>query len=155
MMLPLTRQTQKRRSAYRSKCCIPHTTGIPPQSLITHKRPYAISSGLCSLPRCSPCAEADAAAELAPAVVVRCDGPFRHEHHWRGAGLAAPVFALRTRSSVGSGEFADIKQLVNICNVAGTPVTTPIPTKFPSQTPSPLPTLGESSHRWLRILRHV
>jgi 4-alpha-glucanotransferase len=52
-------------------------------------------------------------------VVVQCDGPFRHEQRWRGTGLAVPVFALRTRNSVGVGEFADIEQLADFCSAAG------------------------------------
>jgi 4-alpha-glucanotransferase len=36
---------------------------------------------------------------------------------WRGAGLAIPVFSLRTRASMGVGEFADLKVLVD-CAVA-------------------------------------
>ena len=59
------------------------------------------------------------AALVPPAAVVQCDGPFRHEHRWRGAGLAVPVFALRTRRSVGVGEFADIKQLADFGHAAG------------------------------------
>jgi hypothetical protein len=31
---------------------------------------------------------------------------------WRGAGVVVPVFALRTRRSLGSGEFSDIKVCV-------------------------------------------
>ena len=65
-------------------------------------------------------AAAEAEAALAPpAVVVQCDGPFRHEQRWRGTGLAVPVFALRTRNSVGVGEFVDIKQLADFCSAAG------------------------------------
>ena len=52
-------------------------------------------------------------------MVVQCDGPFRHAQRWRGTGLAAPVFALRSRTSVGVGEFTDIKRLVDFCSVAG------------------------------------
>ena len=65
-------------------------------------------------------AAGEAEAALAPpAMVVQSDGPFRHEHHWRGTGLAVPVFALRTRNSVGVGEFADIKQLADFGSAAG------------------------------------
>ncbi len=32
---------------------------------------------------------------------------------WKGAGVAIPVFSLRTQKSLGVGEFADIKELVN------------------------------------------
>ena len=59
---------------------------------------------------------------MPPAAVVQCDGPFRHERRWQGAGLAAPVFALRTRRSVGVGEFADIKQLADFGSAAGVPM---------------------------------
>lgn len=38
---------------------------------------------------------------------------------WKGAGVAAPVFALRSRRSVGCGEFLDIKLLVDICHGSG------------------------------------
>ena len=40
---------------------------------------------------------------------------------WRGAGVAVPVFALRSRRSVGVGEFLDIKLLVDICHASGPP----------------------------------
>lgn len=33
--------------------------------------------------------------------------------HWRGAGIAIPVFSLRTNNSFGIGEFNDIKQLAD------------------------------------------
>lgn len=55
----------------------------------------------------------------APALVVRNDGYFRHERRWRGAGVAIPVFSLRTKRSVGCGEFADINDLVDFCADAG------------------------------------
>ncbi len=38
---------------------------------------------------------------------------------WRGAGVAVPVFSLRTRSSFGIGEFADIKKLVDWAVLTG------------------------------------
>ena len=34
---------------------------------------------------------------------------------WRGAGVAVPVFSLRTRDSVGAGEFLDLLQLIQLC----------------------------------------
>ncbi|KAK9824488.1 hypothetical protein WJX72_010729 [[Myrmecia] bisecta] len=54
-----------------------------------------------------------------PAVVVRNDGPFRHEKLWRGSAAALPVFCLRTKDSVGVGEFADLKKLVDLCSATG------------------------------------
>ena len=62
-------------------------------------------------------ASSGAAAE--PVMLVRDDGPFRHEASWRGAAVAVPVFSLRTRDSVGVGEFDDIRQLVDLCHAAG------------------------------------
>ncbi len=35
--------------------------------------------------------------------------------HWKGAGVAIPVFSIRTDNSMGSGEFTDIKALVDWC----------------------------------------
>ena len=32
-------------------------------------------------------------------------------HYWRGAGVAVPVFSLRSENSFGVGEFADLKLL--------------------------------------------
>ena len=53
------------------------------------------------------------------AVIFRYDGFLRRELRWRGAGLAVPVFSLRTSRSVGCGEFADISEAVNLCNRLG------------------------------------
>lgn len=63
--------------------------------------------------------EVDQEERIAPALIVRDDGPYRHEKHWRGAAVALPVFCLRTQDSVGAGEFEDIKKLVDVCDVAG------------------------------------
>ncbi len=38
---------------------------------------------------------------------------------WRGAGVAIPVFSLRTANSCGTGEFTDIKLLVDWAKAAG------------------------------------
>lgn len=59
-----------------------------------------------------------------PVLIVRDDGAFRHEKPWRGAGVAVPVFSLRSRESVGVGEFADIKKLADLCSAAGWPSIT-------------------------------
>lgn len=46
--------------------------------------------------------------------------PFRYDVcRWRGSGVACPVFSLRTRDSVGVGEFLDINRLVDVCCLAG------------------------------------
>jgi len=51
--------------------------------------------------------------------VVHDDFHFRHKEHWRGAGVALPIFSLRTNNSVGAGEFLDLKKVVDLANVAG------------------------------------
>eukprot|EP00884_Botryococcus_braunii_P017590 jgi/Botrbrau1/4514/Bobra.60_2s0005.1 len=55
----------------------------------------------------------------APVLLVRDDGYFRHEDLWRGAGVVAPVFSLRTKNSVGAGDFCDLKILVDFCVATG------------------------------------
>lgn len=32
---------------------------------------------------------------------------------WKGAGVAIPIFSLRSNNSLGAGEFTDIKLLVD------------------------------------------
>ncbi|MCB2378501.1 4-alpha-glucanotransferase [Hymenobacter sp. BT635] len=45
---------------------------------------------------------------------VRADEHFRYPNgHWRGAGVALPVFALRSRRGLGVGEFPDLKLLID------------------------------------------
>ncbi|GLC39071.1 4-alpha-glucanotransferase dpe2 [Pleodorina starrii] len=55
----------------------------------------------------------------APTVMVRHDGYFRRDRHWRGAGVAVPVFSLRTAHSVGVGEFLDLIPLVDLADKCG------------------------------------
>ncbi|MBU1009274.1 MAG: 4-alpha-glucanotransferase [Bacteroidetes bacterium] len=38
---------------------------------------------------------------------------------WKGAGLAVPVFSLRSQESFGVGEFNDLKKLVDWCAITG------------------------------------
>lgn len=56
-----------------------------------------------------------AAGEHEPSLVVAEGGHFRHDHYWRGAGIALPIFSLRTRMSVGTGEFRDMRILIDFC----------------------------------------
>ena len=55
-----------------------------------------------------------------PALTIVHDGfaqlPFQH---WKGAGVAIPVFSLRSREGLGTGEFTDIKLLVDWAKLAG------------------------------------
>jgi 4-alpha-glucanotransferase len=39
--------------------------------------------------------------------------------HWRGAGVAIPVFSLRSKNSFGAGEFTDLKLLVDWAKKTG------------------------------------
>ena len=52
---------------------------------------------------------------------------FFYNKEWRAAGVAVPVFSLRTRTSRGCGEFADIKALADWCVVAGLKVIQLLP----------------------------
>ena len=44
---------------------------------------------------------------------VRHDDDYQHPDAWRGAGVALPVFALRSASGLGVGEFSDLNLLVD------------------------------------------
>jgi 4-alpha-glucanotransferase len=39
--------------------------------------------------------------------------------HWKGAGVSVPVFSLRSETSFGAGEFADLKRLADWCEKTG------------------------------------
>ncbi len=47
------------------------------------------------------------------------DGFIRLPDRWRGAGVAIPVFSLRSRKSMGIGEFADIRLLADWAHSVG------------------------------------
>ncbi len=46
-------------------------------------------------------------------VTILHDGFIRMQRTWKGAGIAIPVFSLRSKKGFGTGEFADIKLLVD------------------------------------------
>ena len=53
-------------------------------------------------------------------IKIHTDENFRFPvKHWRGAGVAVPVFSLRTEKSGGIGEFPDIKKLVDWAKLTG------------------------------------
>lgn len=58
---------------------------------------------------------AGSSSERAPSLVLADGGHFRHGRFWRGAGVAIPVFSLRTELSVGVGEFRDMRMLIDFC----------------------------------------
>ncbi|GJP48467.1 hypothetical protein CLOM_g7745, partial [Closterium sp. NIES-68] len=60
----------------------------------------------------------DTSARKPSIMIFVSDGHFR-ANPWRGAGVAIPVFSLRSRESVGVGEFADLKLLVDFAHSAG------------------------------------
>lgn len=51
---------------------------------------------------------------------IRSDEGFRHmSNHWRGAGVAVPVFSLKTNQSFGVGEFRDLKDFIDWARQVG------------------------------------
>ena len=53
-------------------------------------------------------------------LTVRTDNTFRHPiGPWKGAGVAVPVFSLRSEQGLGVGEFPDIKRLVDWAGQTG------------------------------------
>lgn len=47
------------------------------------------------------------------------DDKIRYKDTWRGAGLAVPVFSLRTKNGLGVGEFLDLKLLADWASISG------------------------------------
>ena len=53
-------------------------------------------------------------------IILKKDQSFNYSSlEWKGAGVAIPVFSLRTKNSFGVGDFADIKVLVDWCKEVG------------------------------------
>jgi 4-alpha-glucanotransferase len=53
-------------------------------------------------------------------IVINHDGFINMQYKpWKGAGVAIPVFSLRSKNSFGTGEFADIKLLVDWAKKTG------------------------------------
>lgn len=51
---------------------------------------------------------------------IQNDEKFRFENeNWKAAGVAVPVFSLRTDESFGVGEFLDLKKLIDWCTLTG------------------------------------
>ena len=62
-----------------------------------------------------------------PSRIIVRDGHFRHPRAWRGSGVAVPVFSLRSRESVGAGDFGDLEALVDVAAEAGMSVVQLLP----------------------------
>lgn len=52
-------------------------------------------------------------------VYAPSEDSFKFELPWRGAGIAIPVFSIRSRTSCGVGEFMDLIKFVDFCKAAG------------------------------------
>ena len=63
----------------------------------------------------------------APSRLVARDGHFRFPGEWRGCGVAVPVFSLRSRESLGAGDFGDLRSLVDVAAAAGMNVVQILP----------------------------
>ena len=61
---------------------------------------------------------------------------------WKGAGVSIPVFSLRSKTSLGTGEFSDIRLLVDWAHKAGLKLIQILPVNDTS-----LP-----AHGWILIL---
>jgi 4-alpha-glucanotransferase len=55
----------------------------------------------------------------APVVFAACERSVVYPSKWRGAGIAVPVFSLRSKSSCGVGEFKDLSRMVDLCKASG------------------------------------
>jgi 4-alpha-glucanotransferase len=50
---------------------------------------------------------------------IKSDEVFRRSGLWKGAGVAVPVFSLRTNKSFGVGEFSDLKDFIDWSKTVG------------------------------------
>lgn len=53
---------------------------------------------------------------------------------WKGAGVAIPVFSLRSEQSFGTGEFSDLKKMADWCQAAGLKLIQILPVNDTSAT---------------------
>lgn len=68
-------------------------------------------------------------------LVVRTDEYFNHpQGNWKGSGVAVPVFSLRTKNSLGCGEFTDLKLLVDWAEKVGMDMVQILPVNDTSAT---------------------
>lgn len=62
-----------------------------------------------------------------PTIFRIYDDGFRHLSMWRGAGVAVPVFSLRSQKGMGIGEFLDLKLLIDWSHNIGLSVIQVLP----------------------------
>ncbi|MGF1638691.1 MAG: 4-alpha-glucanotransferase [Cyclobacteriaceae bacterium] len=73
------------------------------------------------------------------ALVIKTDVNYQHSDlPWRGAGVAIPVFSLRSKKSWGIGEFSDLKLLIDWAKLTGLKLVQILPINDTVAT-----------HRWL------
>ncbi|CDF34252.1 Disproportionating Enzyme type 2 [Chondrus crispus] len=58
-------------------------------------------------------------AGVAPIVLAPSEASIRFPTNWKGAGVALPVFSIRSATSCGVGEFNDLPKVVDLCVAAG------------------------------------
>lgn len=68
---------------------------------------------------------------------VNLDEFFSYEKEWKGAGVAIPVASLRTSTSMGIGDFTDIKILIDWAKKAGLHLIQVLPVNDTGNDPSP------------------
>ena len=68
-------------------------------------------------------------------IVVKSDEYFKHPGgYWKGAGVAVPVFSLRSKDGLGTGEFQDIKKMVDWAVATGLKMVQILPVNDTSAT---------------------
>ncbi|KAJ8905950.1 hypothetical protein NDN08_002451 [Rhodosorus marinus] len=70
-----------------------------------------------------------ALTEVEQLILSKCSKPpivfagssinFRYARNWKGCGISVPVFSLRSKSSLGVGDFVDLKKIVDFCVKGG------------------------------------
>ena len=70
--------------------------------------------------RATPCQKKMSSSSYEPPkCIVASDGHFAHAKPFRCAGVAVPVFSLRSSKSLGCGEFLDLKLMADFCRESG------------------------------------
>merc|ERR1739841_121195 len=70
--------------------------------------------------RATPCQKKMSSSSYEPPkCIVASDGHFAHAKAFRCAGVAVPVFSLRSSKSLGCGEFLDLKLMADFCRESG------------------------------------
>ena len=72
----------------------------------------------------------------------------RRDKLWRGVGVAIPVFSLRTKQSVGVGEFLDILKLVDFADTCGMRLVQILPVRGQGQGAGTAGEGAEGGHCW-------